>query len=287
MKFEDAYAKVQPILIKGSKDVADFGWIGSNHHKAYVNAVCHAAIGRDGAVDPRTEFYYTTVTPNRDPKRLQAIYDYCCWILSDDGPYKNITKDRDRTIVVHEGGVAGILLRVEMTDDVALIRNMSMALRLTGEHKQHFESYERFRSLGLSEVDSFYLANYYVPGATDKAVGKLPPNSNHMICPNPMDFDLKRFADGNPYFWDKSLDGTKKGKHHDPNAGDLGYAITTGCFRTGKLARGDAIYESPKLKDTGYITGRWHKTLAGINYNEVATYWNDEYKPEFMKRFAA
>lgn len=273
MNFGQAMDKVKPILNKQMGGVCSFGFIGDNLHTAHHASVCHASVRN---APKGTEYYYSTVTPEHDKERFEYIYDFTLWALGDAGPWRSLVKDRDRAIVVHDDMVTGFVLEVRPDDPAAMIRNMCMALRLTGEHKANFDAYLRFRAEGLSEVDSFYIANGFV-NKNDTVIQASVANSNHVIIPTLQDFHLKRFEDGNPYPSDEKLVG-----------GSYSYGNThrtTGVFRQKNTTTAKSLLE---LTGAGKeVRSRWTSFKLGRPFPEVARIYTEEFKPKYIASLAA
>lgn len=277
MLFQQAMDKVKPILNQSLGGTCSFGFVGDKFHKAFHGQACHYNV-RDA--DARTEYYYSTVTPQPNEKDFENIYDFVLWALSDDGPWKSIVANKDRAIVVDKGAVTGFLLEVSGDTNAAMLRNLCMALRLTGEHTPHFEAYLRFKATGLSEADSFYIANSFV-NKSDTVILGSPYNSNHVIVPVPMDFHLTRFTEGRPYEIGKSLDGKSGGQDGERYSGR-----TTPVFRQSEAVTGvKPLNELLASKET--INSRWAKVERGISFDKAARIYMDDFKPKFISKLAA
>lgn len=258
MNFDTAMEIVQPILADPKNRSrqynypCSFGFIGENNHLAFHNQACHASL-----TSIQDKFYYSTVTMDNRKEDFEAIYKFTEWALSDESPWRNLMKGRDRAIVLSDGAVVGYLLSVDKkVDDLKLLKNLSIALRLPQEFQLYFESWKKFVALGVEPSDAFFLSYHYTSSGEFAQEGNLF-DRGHNVIDSSVQFDLGRFNNGTPH--------------------TEGYGINA-RFKSAVRNRNLSLATEMRPYAKSAV-GRWHKTKSALPFEKIA-----EHFPAYKQR---
>lgn len=250
-----AIDKVTPILNSDLGSNCSFGFLGKNTHRAFHKQICYASLKHKLKGE---DFYYTTITPNKDPSRFDEIYDWTEWLLSEEGPWKNLMKDRNRAIIVADDAVCGYILEVKDDDDAHLLKNLSIAGRIPGEYHTTFRAINCIVSEGMSRSEAFYIG-HHLRCREDGVINLSNSFTNHMIISEPRNFNLKRFLSGDPH---KS--SAKLGESFSSYYGDVNGRFDQTKFMKTRLT--DKV-------STQTVKGRWSVAPAHVNIRDVLDVW--------------
>lgn len=288
MNLNEAVEKATPILSKvmGTTDtweykgVCSFGFLSDGWQRAYHHQACHAAVNDIQLGDDK--WFYSTVTVEDNSHRKNDVLEYTQWALSDESPWKSLFEGRERVVLEDKGSVLGYLFPVKPTDSRSLLNNLCMGIRFCSEHEGFFEAHLDFMELGLSRVDAFYLGQYFQRTGRDAVASGGVDNSNHIIAPEPLDFNIKRFEEGRPYSWGKDLSGKRLPQQDKTNKlVEYNWSYITTVFRNEDLkSKLKPIYKKKFEEES--LNGRWSK-FKFTRTASVADYYINEYKPKYME----